>query len=130
MEQYFTVSMVIHTVTMETVKYCSPGVFSYTAFFAVLATLFLYLLSQMCMSQGGPSKTAQYHRSCDDLVCTQTLLPGSATAKRHMHACIEQFSIGGSSTYCVYSVYNYSGVFGLKRTSLFCLLNNRKMGVV
>ena len=31
-EQYFTVSMVAHTVTMETVKYCSPGVFSYTAF--------------------------------------------------------------------------------------------------
>ena len=34
-EQYFTVTMVIHTVTMETVKYCSPGVFSYTAFFTV-----------------------------------------------------------------------------------------------
>ena len=32
-EQYFTVSMVTHTVTTETVKYCSPGVFSYTAFF-------------------------------------------------------------------------------------------------
>ena len=24
-QQYFTVSMVTHTVTMETVKYCSPG---------------------------------------------------------------------------------------------------------
>ena len=34
-EQYFTVSMVIHTVTTETIKYCSPGVFSYTAFFTV-----------------------------------------------------------------------------------------------
>ena len=34
-EQYFTVSMVTHTVTTETVKYCSPGVFSYTAFFTV-----------------------------------------------------------------------------------------------
>ena len=32
---YFTVSMVTHTVTTETVKYCSPGVFSYTAFFTV-----------------------------------------------------------------------------------------------
>ena len=36
-EQYFTVSMVTHTVTTETVKYCSPGVFSYTAFFTVHA---------------------------------------------------------------------------------------------
>ena len=27
--------MVTHTVTTETVKYCSPGVFSYTAFFTV-----------------------------------------------------------------------------------------------
>ena len=34
-EQYFTVSMVTHTVTTETVKYCSPGVFSYTAFFTI-----------------------------------------------------------------------------------------------
>ena len=34
-EQYFTVSMVTHTVTTETVKYCSPGVFSYTALFTV-----------------------------------------------------------------------------------------------
>ena len=34
-EQYFTVSMVTHTVTTETVKYCSPGVFSYTTFFTV-----------------------------------------------------------------------------------------------
>ena len=34
-EQYFTVSMVTHTVTTETVKYCSPGVFSYTVFFTV-----------------------------------------------------------------------------------------------
>ena len=34
-EQYFTVSMVTYTVTMETVKYCSPGVFSYTTYFTV-----------------------------------------------------------------------------------------------
>ena len=31
-EQYFTVSMITVWVTMETVKYYSPGVFSYTAF--------------------------------------------------------------------------------------------------
>ena len=37
-EQYLTVSMVTHTVTTETVKYCSPGVFSYTAFFTLLAS--------------------------------------------------------------------------------------------
>ena len=35
-EQYFTVSMVTHTVTTETVKFCSPGVFSYTAIFTVI----------------------------------------------------------------------------------------------
>ena len=35
-EQYFYVSMVTHTVTMETGKYCSPGAFSYTTFFTVL----------------------------------------------------------------------------------------------
>ena len=41
-EQYFTVSMVTHTVTTETVKYGSPGVFSYTAFFTVtLLTIIL-----------------------------------------------------------------------------------------
>ena len=34
-EQYFTVSMVTVWVTMETVKYCSPGVFRYTTFFTV-----------------------------------------------------------------------------------------------
>ena len=34
-EQYFHVSMVTHTVTTETVKYCSPGMFSYTTFFTV-----------------------------------------------------------------------------------------------
>ena len=34
-EQYFIVSMVTHTVTTETVKYCSPEVFSYIAFFTV-----------------------------------------------------------------------------------------------
>ena len=38
-EQYFTVSMVTHIVTTETVKYCSPGVFSYTAFFTVYVSL-------------------------------------------------------------------------------------------
>ena len=39
-EQYFTVSMVTHTVTTETVKYCPPGVFSYTAFFTVYGIMF------------------------------------------------------------------------------------------
>ena len=34
-EQYFHVSMVTHTVTMETGKYCSPGAFQYTTFFTV-----------------------------------------------------------------------------------------------
>ena len=34
-EQYFTVSMVTVWVTMETVKYCSLGVSSYTVFFTV-----------------------------------------------------------------------------------------------
>ena len=31
-EQYFHVSMITHTVTMETGKYCSPWEFSYTTF--------------------------------------------------------------------------------------------------
>ena len=48
-EEYFTVSMVTHTVTTETVKYCSPGVFSYTAFFTVcvmvLSSLILAIIN-------------------------------------------------------------------------------------
>ena len=34
-EQYFHVSMITHTVTTETGKYCSPGAFSYITFFIV-----------------------------------------------------------------------------------------------
>ena len=33
--EIFYVSMVTYTVTTETVKYCLPGVFSYTTFFTV-----------------------------------------------------------------------------------------------
>ena len=69
--------MVTHTVTTETVKYCSPGVFSYTAFFTVWAAF--------CLGFFGFMRAGEFTCPSQEAFQSDMLSPGDVCVDSHDH---------------------------------------------
>ena len=79
--------MVTHTVTTETVKYCSPGVFSYTVFFysvfiqALLSLIYTQALEKVGAEFPTFSRAYRYIEAMSITLCAMHSF-------MHAHACL------------------------------------------